>query len=99
MKFISKAIAMSAFAALAACGGAGDDTMADNVEQAYDNQADALDAMADNAADDSMMEDSLENQADALREEGAAKEEAIDDADVNADAMTPAEQNAVVNGM
>lgn len=63
--------------ALTACGGKGDDKLGDNVEQAYDNKADAIDAQADN----------LHEQAENLRDEGDRKEEAIDDSDVNADAM------------
>ena len=80
---ISAAIMGAAFLALAACGGKGDDTAGDNVEQAYDNQADAMDAAADNMTNDAAS-DALENKADATREVGSAKEEAIDDADVNA---------------
>lgn len=86
MTRITKFIAIAGFAALAACGGKGDDTLGDNVEQAYDNQADMLDEMADNTSNE-VQEDVLENRADALREEGAAREEAIDEADVNASAM------------
>lgn len=87
MNRLVKFTVIAGFAALAACGGKGDDSLGDNVEQAYDNQADNLDAMADNTTN-AMSEDMLENQADALREEGAAREEAIDDADVNAAAMS-----------
>jgi hypothetical protein len=60
--------------ALTACGGKGDDTLGDNVAAAYDNKADALEAQADN----------LEAAAENLRDEGERKEEAIDDADVDA---------------
>ena len=97
MKLVSTVIAVSAFAALAACGGQGDDKMGENVQEAYENQADSLDAMADNTT--GTAEDSLEAQADALREEGERKEEAIDDSDVNADAMNSATQSNVANSM
>jgi UDP-N-acetylmuramyl tripeptide synthase len=83
MKMISKALAGAAFLALAACGGQGDDTAGDNVAQAYENQADQLEMMADNTTNE-MQADSLENQADQLEETGEAKEEAIDRADINA---------------
>ncbi len=86
MKKTSFALVGAAALALAACGGQGDDAAGDNVEQNYDNMADNLDAMADGTAN-GMTEDSLENQADALREEGAAKEEAMDEADTNAAAV------------
>lgn len=80
---ISKLLIGASFLALAACGGKGDDAAGDNVADAYDAQADQLDAAADNTTN-AVAEDSLENQADALRETGEAKEEAIDEADVNA---------------
>ncbi len=86
MKTFSKALlASGAMLALAACGGTGDDAMGDNVADAAENQADALEEMADNAS--GATEAALENQADAVRDAGEAKEEAIDDADVNAAAM------------
>src|SRR3546814_17631853 len=69
MKFVSKAIALSAFAALAACGGGGDDA-AENIEASADNQAAMLEmeaenlmAQADNATGAAEM--TLDNQADA----------------------------------
>jgi hypothetical protein len=92
MKHLVKVAAVSAFLALAACGGKGDDSLGSNVEQAYDNQAEALDAAADNTANEAAS-DALENQADALRDEGDRKSDAIDDADVNAAATNSATVN------
>jgi len=86
---VSKVLIGASFLALAACGGQGDDAAGDNVADAYDAQADVLDEQADNTTNE-VLEESLENQADALRAEGEAKEEAIDNADINA---------AAVNGM
>ena len=86
MKKLSFALVGAAALALAACGGKGDDTLADNVADNYDAAADNLDAAADNTAN-GMESGALENQADALREEGEDKEEAIDAADVNAAAV------------
>ena len=80
-------LAGSAFLALAACGGQGDDAAGDNVADAYENKADVLEEMADNASTDAQA-DALENQADALEDMGEAKEEAIDEADINAEATT-----------
>ncbi len=50
------------------------------------------DALGDRAADQA------EAKADTTDEAGEAREEAIDDADVNAEAMTPNQQDALVNG-
>jgi ABC-type glycerol-3-phosphate transport system substrate-binding protein len=83
MRKLSAAIVGAGLLALAACGGRGDDTAGDNAASAAEAQAENLEAMADNASNEAMS-DSLENQAQAVEEAGAAKEEAIDDADVNA---------------
>ena len=80
--------------ALAACGGKGDDALADNVEDNYENAADNLDAMAANAADPAVA-DNLSNQADALEAEGDRKGDAIDAADVNAASTSGAQVNAM----
>ena len=81
---------------LAACGGKGDDKLGDQAQEAMENKADAMDAAADNMTGPAA--DMMEANAEATRDAGKAKEEAIDDADINADAMTPAEKNAVING-
>ena len=86
MKKVSFALVGAAALALAACGGKGDDALAENVQENYENAADNLDAAADNAAN-AAESDALENQADSLREEGEDKEDAIDKADVNAAAV------------
>jgi len=72
-------------AVLAACGGKGDDSLGENVQENYENAAENLEAAADNATGAEAA--ALENQADALKEEGEDKEEAIDKADVNAAAV------------
>ena len=93
MKRFAFAIVGAASIALAGCGGQGDDALAENVQENMEDQADNLDAMAGNAATDAEAE-ALGNQADQLRDEGERREEAIDDADVNA-----AEADQAVNGM
>ena len=93
MKKIAFALVGAASLALAACGGKGDDSLGENVQENYENAAENLDAMADNTA--GAEADALENQADALREEGERKEQAIDAADVNAAATTPEQVNAM----
>ena len=62
--------------ALAACGGSGDDTLGDRAADQAENRAEALEA------------NGMDDMADRVEENGYAREEAIDDADVNADAMT-----------
>jgi len=86
MKKLSFAVVGAAALALAACGGKGDDSLGENVQENYENAAENLDAAADATANGAEAA-ALENQADALREEGEDKEEAIDKADVNAAAV------------
>lgn len=50
------------------------------------------DALGDRAADQA------EAKADTIEDAGEAREDVIDDADVNAEAMTPNQQDALVNG-
>ena len=94
MKKISFAIVGAAALALAACGGKGDDALGDNVADNYEAAADNLEMMADNTANGAEA-DALENQADALEAEGSRKEEAIDDANVNAATANSAAVNAM----
>ncbi len=94
MKKISFAIIGAATLALAACGGQGDDALGDNVNDNYEAAADNLEMMADNTANGAEAA-ALENQADALEAEGDRKEEAIDDADVNAATVNSAQINAM----
>jgi ABC-type glycerol-3-phosphate transport system substrate-binding protein len=95
MKLIILAAFASATLSLAACGGDGDDALSDRAEEQAESKADALDAAASNAS--GPQEDALADQAEAVREAGDAKEEAIDNTDVDTDDLTPAQQNALVN--
>ena len=85
MKKVSFALVGAASLALAACGGKGDDTLGENVQENMENAADALDQAADNTAGNEAA--TLQNQADALRNAGDNAEDAIDAADVNAQAV------------
>ena len=96
MKKMTFALVGAASLALAACGGQGDDSLGENVQENYEAAADNMEAMADNTGNAAEAA-TLENQADALEAEGARKEEAIDDADVNA--SNAAQSNAAVNAM
>jgi hypothetical protein len=95
MKKISFALVGAASLALAACGGQGDDSLGENVQENYQNASDNLQEMSDNTS--GAAAETLENQAEALETEGERKEEAIDDADVNA--SNTAESGAAVNAM
>ncbi|WP_237219815.1 hypothetical protein [Sphingomonas arenae] len=95
MKKLTFALVGAASLALAACGGQGDDSLGDNVNDNFEAASDNLEAMADNTTGTEAA--TLENQADALEAEGDRKEEAIDEADVNASNAAGAE--AAVNAM
>jgi protein involved in sex pheromone biosynthesis len=73
---------------LAACGGKGDDKLGEQVQEAAENSA-------DNAVANGTM---TEGQAEAVKDAAEVKEEKIDDADVNADALSNEQKAAVVNG-
>ncbi len=96
MNALIKASAIAGFLALAACGGQGDDALADNVAEAADNRADVIDQQAESMPTQAG-EEAMHDQADAVRDAGEAKADAIDKADVNAAAMTEAQKNAIVN--
>jgi predicted small lipoprotein YifL len=81
---------------LAACGGKGDDALGDNAADAAEAKADQLDVMADTAS--GAEEEALETRAEVTREVGEAREEAIDDSDVNADALSEGQKEAIVKG-
>ena len=71
---------------LAGCGGHGDDKLAKRVEDAADNRADALENQAD----------LLNERADQVRKKGEQRGDAIDAADLNVDAMSEEQKNAIV---
>lgn len=96
MKKIAFALTSAAAIALAGCGGQGDDALGENVQENMEAQAENLEAMGDNAGNAAAAE-ALGEQAEQLEQEGARREEAIDDADVNA--ANQAEADAAVNGM
>lgn len=96
MRKIAFALVGAASLALAGCGGQGDDALAENVQENMEAQAENLDAAADATGNEAAAE-ALGDQAEQLRDEGEKREEAIDDADVNA--ANQAEADAAVNGM
>lgn len=91
MKTFNMLLAAASLSLLAACGGQGDDTAGNAVAEQADAAADQMDQQADVLEDQGheAQADALEQKADATREAGEQKEEAIDDADVNATTTTP----------
>ncbi len=73
-------------APLAACGGNGSDKLAERVEDAADNRADAMEAQAD----------ALETRAEQVRDTGESRADAIKAADLNAQAISPERRDAIV---
>ena len=79
-------LSILALAPLAACGGNGDDKLAQRVEDAADNRADALEGRAD----------ALDNRAEQVRAKGEQRSDAIDAADLNTALMSNAQKDAIV---
>lgn len=96
MKSFIRAAAFASLFALAACGGDGDDALGDNVADAAENRADMLEEQAETLPTEAQR-DAMEDQADAIEDAGERREEAIDDSDVDADALTEAQRNAIAN--
>lgn len=86
-RFIAPALLVLAAAPLAACGGDGDDALAERAEEQGEAQAEA--AMANGANE--MVADQIEDNAEA-------RAEAIDDSDVDVDDLSQAQRDAMVNG-
>ncbi len=83
MNNLAKLVAGAAFLALAACGeGKGDDKAAEDVQNAFDTQAQQLEKAAENASGEA--EEQLEDQAEIYERTGEAAAEAVDDVDLNA---------------
>ena len=72
---------------LAACGGDGDDALADRAEQAGEQQAEA--ALKNGATQEA---------AEQLEDAGEERAERIDDSDVDTDALSEEQKAALVNG-
>ena len=81
------AVASAAVLALAACGGKGDDKLGEQAQEAMENRAD--NALANGSIS--------EKQADQMKDAANEKEERIDDSDVNADALSNDQKNAIIN--
>lgn len=78
---------------LSACGGKGDDRLADRVEDAADNRADAIEMQADLLENQA---EALDERAEQVRETGERRADAIDAADPNAKAMSVEQRDRMV---
>ncbi len=90
----TRLLAAAALLALAGCGeGKGDDKAAQDVENAFDAQAQQYERAAENAS--GATEEKLEDQAEIFERTGEAAAEAVDDVDLNAQGgPAPAPANA-----
>jgi hypothetical protein len=87
MKTTIALISALALLPLAACDkGKGDDSLASNVASAADNQADVIDNQAAE----------MKNEADQVRQEGKDRAAAIDAGNVDANAMSAQEREAII---
>ncbi|PCD02260.1 hypothetical protein COC42_12475 [Sphingomonas spermidinifaciens] len=86
-RLIAPALLVLAAAPLSACGGDGDDALAERAEEQGEAQAEAAVANGANEAVADQIEDNAEARADA-----------IDESDVDTDDLSEAQQNALVNG-
>ena len=82
-------------ATLFACGGDGDDKLAERVEDAADNRAAVFDEEAETMRERA---EGLDDQADDIREEGEQRGDAIDAADLDADSISEARKSDMVSG-
>lgn len=85
-RFLAPALVAMMAMPLAACGGDGDDRLAEQVEDAAENRADAAEAAG-----------ATDAQADAIEDAGEARADAIDDMDVNAHQMSNAQKDDLIN--
>ncbi|HCB74947.1 hypothetical protein [Sphingomonas yantingensis] len=86
-RFLTPALLVLAAAPLAACGGNGDDALADRAKQQGEAQAEAA-----------AMNGASEAEVDQIKENAEDRADAIDDSDVDAHELTDAQKNALVNG-
>ena len=93
MKTMFTCIVTAAILPLAACNKSPSDKLADRVENAADNRADAMEAHADTLRDQAAM---LDNRADKARNTGDSRADAIQAADMNVAAMSQEQRDAIV---
>ena len=93
MKTIITCFLAAAILPLAACNKSPSDKLADRVENAADNRADAMEANADTLRNQAAL---LDNRADKARNTGDSRADAIQAADMNVAAMSQEQRDAIV---
>ena len=93
MRTLITALAVAAVLPLAACSKSPSDKLADRVENAANNRADAMEANADMLRNQAAM---LDNRADKARDMGASRSDAIQAADMNVAGMSQERRDAIV---
>ena len=83
-KFAATALLVALAAPLVACGGNGDDKLAEQAEDRAEAKADEVRAMGGNEAT-----------ADRIEKDGERRADSIDDSDVDADELTQGQKNAM----
>lgn len=93
LKSILTLLALAAILPLVACNGSPSDKLADRVEDAADNRADAMEANADMLRNQAAQ---LDNRADKARDAGESRADAIEAADMNVAGMSQERRDAIV---
>lgn len=93
MKSVITLVALAAVLPLAACNKSPSDKLADRVEKAADNRADAMEANADVLRNQAAR---LDDRADKARDTGESRSDAIQAADMNVAGMSQERRDAIV---
>lgn len=93
MKSVLTLAALAAVLPLAACNKSPSDKLADRVENAADNRADAMEANADVLRNQAAR---LDDRADKARDTGGSRSDAIQAADMNVAGMSQERRDAIV---
>ncbi|RZL73389.1 MAG: hypothetical protein EOP66_12690 [Sphingomonas sp.] len=93
MKSVITLVALAAVLPLAACNKSPSDKLADRVENAADNRADAMEANADVLRNQAAR---LDDRADKARDTGESRSDAIQAADMNVAGMSQERRDAIV---
>jgi hypothetical protein len=93
VKSVITLVALAAVLPLAACNKSPSDKLADRVENAADNRADAMEANADVLRNQAAR---LDDRADKARDTGESRSDAIQAADMNVAGMSQERRDAIV---